>query len=101
MLDKKVILQIKSTPIYDTEGMPTTSWTANQTYISANIQSKNNVPYLKNQVGNFKDNFSFIIFTKVNLNITEGVRIVDGSKTYVVENVNTWFNHYELYCTLV
>ena len=129
ILNKTVFLQAKTTT-YDSEAMPVDIWTANNTWagsditwdeadvswadceyswdiiaayvqIKANIQPLNQQSYLKMQSSDFKSNLMFTIYTQVFEAITEGMRIVDGSTTYSIENVNRWDNHYECICSLV
>lgn len=99
-LDKQVTLQAKTTT-YDSEGMPTEVWTANNTLIFANIQPNENKQYMSKQWGQTKLDYEFIIFVRPLSTISEGQRIIDGSDAYEIMKVKKWDAHYELLCSPV
>lgn len=99
ILDSTVILQTKtSSP--DSEGMSVDVWTANNTFILANIQSNNKAQFFVKEYTFSDASYEFIMFTEVNTSIVKGTRIVDGSDSYDVMRVVKWPNHYEVICAM-
>jgi hypothetical protein len=93
ILDKTVIIQSPST-VYDDEGMPTNTWTANQTTIQANIQPLGGELAYKDY-GISEAGITKLMFTGVNAVIQAGLRVVNGSKTYNIYSVEEFPTHYE------
>ena len=103
ILDKLVVLQNKTTT-FDTEGIATDVWTANNTTIWVNIQDSGGKTLI-NEYSNNIVAYEYVIFTKVNDNIQKNSRIVDGNDSYDVERVKkpgrVNKQHCELLCNAV
>lgn len=93
-LDITVTVQNKTTA-YDSEGMPTETWTASQTTEQSNKQPLSGEIAFK-EYGISDAGITNLFFFKTSTSAQENGRIIYGSEIYDIYRIEKYPNHYEI-----